>query len=300
MRRFGRFILLAVLGFAIGAAVAWFQGVQEAKRYAASQQAEVKIDPSAENPLSVETGSPVPAEQLFSDTASDEASAKEGAAVTPAPVEATTEATEEKAAAVLDKPAENAATTDVPAGSSVGGAFALTDHNGVAVTEKSWPGKFKLVFFGFTHCPMICPTTLDKLTTVLGTLGDDGQKVQTLFITTDPARDTPEVIKAYLASYNPSIVGLTGTEEQINATKDTFKVYAAKTPGSEGENYNMDHSSFVLFLTPDDQLLDIFKMEDAADNITAKIKERVTATPAAPAASETPPVATPEAAPVTP
>jgi protein SCO1/2 len=166
------------------------------------------------------------------------------------------------------------------AGSTVGGAFSLTDHNGNAVTEASWPGKYKLVFFGFTHCPDICPATLDKITTALTAMGDEAAKVQPLFITTDPARDDTATVKQFVSGYHPSIVGLTGTEAQLNATIDAYKVFASKVPGPTEGDYKIEHSSYVFLMSPDDKMLEIFKTEDTAETIADKTKQHVAAAPA--------------------
>ncbi|MDE1151174.1 MAG: SCO family protein [Micavibrio sp.] len=149
--------------------------------------------------------------------------------------------------------------------------FSLLDGDGKPVTEKSWPGKYQLVFFGFTHCPDICPVTLDKLSVALGKLGADAEKVQTLFVTTDPERDTPDVVKTYVSNVNKSIVGLTGSEAQVKAAEDTFKVYAVKRTGADGE-VTVDHSAFIYVVSPDGKLLDVIRGEATADDIVSKVK----------------------------
>lgn len=156
--------------------------------------------------------------------------------------------------------------------SSVGGAFSLTDHKGNAVTEKSWPGKQKLVFFGFTHCPDICPAAMQKLSAVMDSYDAEGAKLAPLFITVDPARDTPEVMASYIAGFNKSITGLTGTEEQIKAVESVYKVYASKAAGTTPEDYMMDHSAYIFLMSPDDQLLEIFDSEATAEGMFEKIK----------------------------
>jgi len=161
-----------------------------------------------------------------------------------------------------------------PADLSKGIAYSLTDGDGKAVTEKSWPGKFQLVFFGFTHCPDICPVTLDKLSVALGKLGDDAQKVQTLFISTDPKRDTPDVVKTYVGNVNKSIVGLTGTKEQVKAAEDVFKVYAVERTGADGD-VTIDHSAFVYLLSPDGKLLDVIRGDATADDVASTVKARL-------------------------
>ncbi len=304
MRRFGRFIILAVLGFALGAGLAYVQAMQEAKKQvAAPQQAESAMQSTpAETEVSAvadagtaaadvnnatETPAVEPAVQPAETAISN--SALDTPETTPA-AEAQEETTSESTSAL---PTNEAATGSAPAaesnvvaqvpGSSVGGAFALTDHNGLKVTEKSWPGKYKLVFFGFTRCPDICPTTLDKLTDVLNAMGTETAKVQTLFITTDAKRDTPDVMKTYLGGYHSSIVGLTGTKEELKATQDTYKVYAAEVPAAaptEADNYMMDHSSYVFLMTPDDQMIEIFKKDDTAADMAGKIQGHLANAPA--------------------
>lgn len=154
----------------------------------------------------------------------------------------------------------------------VGGAFSLVDGEGKSVNEKSWPGKYKLVFFGFTHCPEICPVTLDKVTAALGKLGDDAGKIQPLFITTDPARDTPEVVKAFTANFHKSITGLTGTAEQVKSAENAYKVYAVKREGGSKDDYQVDHSSYIYFMSPDDKMLAIMGSSASADDIVSKVK----------------------------
>ncbi|HYD17644.1 MAG TPA: SCO family protein [Patescibacteria group bacterium] len=158
------------------------------------------------------------------------------------------------------------------AGSTVGGAFSLVDGDGNQVTEKSWPGKYKLVFFGFTSCPEICPVTMDAMVEALEKLGPAAEKIQALFITTDPARDTPAVVKDYASKFGKSIIGLTGTEEQLKDAETKYKVYAAKRSTEDGKNYTIDHSGFVYLMSPDDKMVAIMKGSDGSDTIAAKIK----------------------------
>lgn len=244
MSRVIRFLVLAAIGFALGAGLAYFQ---------ASQQ------------------KPVPqVEERQQQTAQE-------AATQPAQPEAQSN-TENNAATEtsqfpqdIEQPSAEAG--EVP-GSSVGGVFTLTDHNGQTVTEKSWPGKHTLVFFGFTHCPDICPTTLDKISQGLNALSPEYvQQLQPLFITTDPARDTAEVIKAYLGNYTASFVGLTGTEEQVKAAQAAYKVYAAKTPGADENSYLMDHSAYVYLMSPEGNMVEIFGKDATAEDIVVKLTE---------------------------
>lgn len=166
-----------------------------------------------------------------------------------------------------------------PLVSGVKSSFSLTDHSGAAVTEQSWPGKYLLVFFGFTHCPDICPVTLDKMTSVLNKLGDAAASVQPLFISVDPARDTPDVLKEYVSHFHKSILGLTGTDAQVKAAEDAFKVYAAKINGTApGQDYTFDHSAYVYLMEPGGGMAEIIKVQDRASDIVDKIKPHLDGT----------------------
>ena len=125
--------------------------------------------------------------------------------------------------------------------------FQLPDQNGKVRTLKDFAGKIVVVFFGFTQCPDVCPTTMTELAEAKRLLGADGQKVQGVFITVDPQRDTPEVLKAYVGNFDPTFVALRGTPEQVAATTKDFKVYFKRVEGKTATSYTMDHSaaSFV-------------------------------------------------------
>lgn len=125
--------------------------------------------------------------------------------------------------------------------------FQLTDHLGQPRRLADFRGKVVVVFFGFTQCPDVCPTTLMELAQVKGALGEQGDKVQGIFITVDPQRDTPEVLKAYMAAFDPSFLALHGTPAQIEATARDFKVFYKKVEGKTPISYTMEHSaaSFV-------------------------------------------------------
>jgi len=131
--------------------------------------------------------------------------------------------------------------------SAIGGAFQLTDQTGKPFTEQDLAGKPSLIFFGFTHCPDICPTKLFEMTQVLDRMGADAAKVNTVFITVDPARDTRELMAAYMGSFHPTIRGLTGTDEQVQAAMRAYRAYGRKVP-LEGGNYTMDHTVFVYLM----------------------------------------------------
>ena len=134
--------------------------------------------------------------------------------------------------------------------SSVGGAFHLTDHNGRPITDQDMKGRPFLVFFGFTHCPDVCPTTLFEVSEILRALGSDGERVRALFVTVDPERDTPEKLKDYLSSFDPRLIGVTGDEAAIKAMEKTYRVYAKKVPLDAG-GYTMDHTAIVYLMDKD-------------------------------------------------
>lgn len=121
--------------------------------------------------------------------------------------------------------------------------FTLKDHNGTTRTLADFRGKVVVVFFGYTHCPDVCPTTLIKLKAVMGLLGPDAAKVQMLLVSVDPERDTPEVLKVYTTGFDPTFLGLAGTREELERTTKEFRVIAQKQPGQTPETYTVDHSS---------------------------------------------------------
>lgn len=127
----------------------------------------------------------------------------------------------------------------------IGGPFAMTDHNGRAVTEKDYAEKAKAIFAGFTYCPDVCPTTLTRLSGLMQKLGSDADKLQVILVSVDPERDTPEVLKTYLAAFDPRFAGLTGTPDQLAAFAKTFRIFYEKVPDSSG-GYTMNHSASVL------------------------------------------------------
>ncbi|MBS7539269.1 SCO family protein [Ancylobacter lacus] len=134
--------------------------------------------------------------------------------------------------------------------SAVGGPFELVDQDGRTVTDKTFAGTPFLVFFGFTHCPDICPTTLSDLSQVFDELGPDSRKLSALFVTVDPERDTPAVMKSYIGSFHPSILGLSGSPEQVAAAIKAYRVYARKVP-TQGGDYTMDHTAVVYLMGKD-------------------------------------------------
>jgi protein SCO1 len=130
---------------------------------------------------------------------------------------------------------------------AVGGSFALVSHEGKTVTERDLLGSPFLVFFGFTHCPDVCPTKLFEISEVLRATGERGRSLRALFITVDPERDTPEVLKSYLGSFDERIVGLTGDGAAIDAAVRAYRGFARKVPLKDG-GYTMEHTSLVYLM----------------------------------------------------
>lgn len=131
--------------------------------------------------------------------------------------------------------------------SSVGGPFTLTTQDGKSLSDSDMRGAPYLIFFGFTHCPDICPTKLFEISETLRAAGAKGDKLRALFVSVDPERDTPEVLKSYLGSFDPRIVGLTGDRAAIDATIKAYRAYAKKVPLKDGD-YTMDHTALVYLM----------------------------------------------------
>jgi protein SCO1 len=143
------------------------------------------------------------------------------------------------------------------AAAQIGGPFRLTDQDGRTVTDQDLKGKPLLVFFGFTHCPDVCPTTLFDISEVLRSLGPDADRLGAAFITVDPERDTPATMKDYLASFDPHLRGLTGDADAIRAVTRAYRVYYKKVPLQDGD-YTMDHSALVYLMSKDGQFIGPF------------------------------------------
>ena len=132
--------------------------------------------------------------------------------------------------------------------------FALSDARGQVRSLKDFAGRVVVVFFGYTQCPDVCPTTLQELLDVRRLLGADGEKLQAVFITVDPERDTPELLKAYMANFDPSFVALRPTPEQLQPLLKDFKIYAKKVEGKSATSYTMDHSAQSYLYDPQGRL----------------------------------------------
>jgi protein SCO1/2 len=153
----------------------------------------------------------------------------------------------------------------------IGGPFRLVDQNGKPFTDRDMQGKPYLVFFGYTHCPDVCPTTLFEMSQLFRKLGPQADRVGALFITVDPARDTAAALKEYMASFDPHLRGLTGDPKAIDAAIRDYRVYAKKVP-LEGGNYEMDHTAIVYLMDKDGHFVAPFDMRRSADAEAAQLQ----------------------------
>jgi protein SCO1/2 len=155
--------------------------------------------------------------------------------------------------------------------SAIGGPFSLLDQDGRTVTDQDLRGRPFLVFFGFTHCPDVCPTALFEISEVLGKLGSDAQRVSALFVTVDPERDTPAQMKDYLSSFNPRLVGLTGDPVAIAAVAKEYRVYVKKVPLDHGD-YTMDHTALVYLMDKDGRFVAPFNLKRSTEDAAADLR----------------------------
>jgi protein SCO1/2 len=160
---------------------------------------------------------------------------------------------------------------NVAAPSAVGGPFQLTDQRGQAVTDKSMQGRPTLIFFGFTHCPDVCPTSLFEISEVLRAMGGDADRVNAYFISVDPERDTAAAMKDYLSSFDPHLKGLTGDAEQIAKVISAYRVYAKKVPLKDGD-YTMDHTALIYLMDRDGRFVSPFNLKRTPEQAAADLK----------------------------
>jgi protein SCO1 len=154
---------------------------------------------------------------------------------------------------------------------SIGGPFTMTDHRGRAVTEQDLLGKPTLMFFGFTSCPDVCPTTLSDMTEWLAGLGHDADKLNIIFVSVDPERDTVEQLGQYLSSFDPRLVGLTGTPEQLADLAKAYRVYYRKVP-QEGDGYTMDHTAIVYMHDSDGKFVGTIDYHESRETAVVKVR----------------------------
>jgi protein SCO1 len=160
----------------------------------------------------------------------------------------------------------------VTAPAAIGGPFQLTDQSGAVVTEKNLQGKPSLVFFGFTHCPDICPTSLFEMSEILRAMGKDADRVNAYFISVDPERDNKEAMKDYLSSFDPHLKGLTGDPEAISKVLSAYRVYARKVPLKDGD-YTMDHTALTYLMDRDGRFVAPFNLNRKPEEAAADLKK---------------------------
>jgi cytochrome oxidase Cu insertion factor (SCO1/SenC/PrrC family) len=156
----------------------------------------------------------------------------------------------------------------------VGGPFQLTDQNGKRVSDKDFRGRYMLIYFGYSFCPDVCPTTLAVMAQALEKLGDRAARVTPILITIDPERDTPKVLEDYVKAFGPSFVGLTGSVTEIKDVEKKYRVYATKRP-LEGGNYGMDHSSVIYLMGPDGKIVSFYDEAISPDDLAKELKQKL-------------------------
>lgn len=153
--------------------------------------------------------------------------------------------------------------------------FELTDHQGMVRTEHDFAGKWMLVFFGFTNCPDVCPTTLSEVAAVMEGLGADADKVQPIFVSIDPERDMPSVLAEYVPLFGAGIIGLTGTPDQIEKTSKTFPIFYERIKEATApDGYTMGHTSHLFLFDPEAGFAESWPYGTPAEEILADLKEK--------------------------
>jgi protein SCO1/2 len=158
-------------------------------------------------------------------------------------------------------------------GATVGGPFTLTDQNGKPISDADLKGKPFLVFFGYTHCPDVCPTTLFNVSEVLRALGKDADRTRALFITVDPDRDTPAVLKDYLANFDPHLIGATGDSKSLGVVEKEYRVFAQKVPTGKDGDYSMDHSALVYLMDKQGRFVAPFKLDKSPEDAAKELRK---------------------------
>jgi protein SCO1/2 len=168
-------------------------------------------------------------------------------------------------------------TVTVTAGVPIGGPFTLVDDKDHAVTDADYHRHWMLVFFGYSNCPDECPLTLQKMATALEELGPLADKIVPLFVTVDPARDTPSRLADYLSNFDPRIIGLTGTEEQIAAVAKAYRVYYSPSQNEQSGADLLSHSTFLYLMNPNGKLAALFPQDVTAARLAAALRARLVA-----------------------
>jgi protein SCO1 len=175
-------------------------------------------------------------------------------------------------ALILGGPPARAGKSDV----TIGGPFTLSTPDGATVTDRTYRGKWLLVYFGYTFCPSSCPTTLLAVSEALKELGQDAAKVQPLFITVDPQRDSPKVMRQFIESFDPRIVGLTGTPQQIDAAAQEYGAYYVRhSTGAGPDDYVVDHSTYLYVMDPLGNFIRAFEADTSGDRIADALRELI-------------------------
>ena len=164
-------------------------------------------------------------------------------------------------------------------GATIGGAFTLTDQDGKRVSDTAYNGRYRIVYFGYASCPDVCPTDLATIGQGLRAFEasdpDRAQRVQPIFITVDPSRDTPPVLKAYVANFHPRLVGLTGSEQEIEAAKRVFRVFSSRGEPSPAGGYLVNHSNVAYLMGPDGEPIALLPQDQGADAIKQTLDQWV-------------------------
>lgn len=160
-------------------------------------------------------------------------------------------------------------------GPQIGGPFDLVTTGGETVTEADFAGKPYAIFFGFTYCPDVCPTTLNEMAGWIDALGDKADAMRYAFVTVDPARDDAETMTRYVRAFSDRIVPLTGSEAQIQRVVDAFKIYRAKVPLDDGEDYTMNHTAAVYLMDANGDFVDVISFKDERETAIAKLEQLV-------------------------
>lgn len=180
---------------------------------------------------------------------------------------------------VVMSPAENVSSTPnivETGGITIGQKYSLISHQGERITQDSFPEHYKLIYFGFTYCPDVCPAALHKMISAYETLAPERQeKLKLLFVTIDPDRDTQEVLSEYVDLFHQNLIGLTGSQEDIDQAIQSFRVYAQKDDSNDSEFYLMNHSSFLYLMGPDNTLLDVLNDDMNAADIATKVSNAI-------------------------
>jgi protein SCO1/2 len=161
-----------------------------------------------------------------------------------------------------------------PPAAAVGGPFRLTDQDGHVMTEEDLKGRPSLVFFGFTHCPDVCPTTLFDISQIMQALGPDADRTRAVFITVDPERDTQEVLKDYLSSFDPHVVGLTGDLPSITKVAKEYRAYFKKVP-LDGGGYTMDHTAITYLMDKEGRFVSPFILKRTPEAAAADLRRQL-------------------------